>query len=41
MVIQLLVITPGDLKAFGSNRGHSFGITAAGGAGWQISRMDS
>ena len=28
------------LKNFWINEGHSFGITAAGGAGWQLSRMD-
>ena len=35
MEIQLLV-QHGDLKNFWINEGHSFGITAAGGAGWQL-----
>ena len=35
MEIQLLVQL-GDLKNFWINEGHSFGITAAGGAGWQL-----
>ena len=29
-----------DLPNFWLNEGHSFGITAAGGAGWQPARMD-